>query len=503
MISATWLKISRFAAALGFAVLLVVSAAPLVSAQGTQNPIPVTSEDTALMQDASTYAAEMGVDLAQAVRQLNLQQDIGRLNAELTESEPETFAGLWIQHRPDYRVIVLFTHDGEATLESYIRGGPLVGIVETRSAQLTLRELEGARFQAAKIADRLGIPHWTAIAVSKNRAELYVSKSERLNEALQQMDLRWPEHVEVFRSEMPVPTSDLYGGLYIWAPTEAPNVIRQGTSGFSASDSSAIGPRYGIVTVGHCGRGEPVYRDGVALPWVRGYPDGADDSAWHTAASGFTVRNLIQDGDVEPLVREIRSKAGSASHTEGTFVCKYGITTGYGCGDIRRVLYQGDPIGAPNVLVDYSSVLPGDSGGPWFLGHMAYGMSLSYVDIYYDDTPIRWSIYMPVHRIESLLSAAILTSDPDCGLSINMNVSPAGAGSVLRGLDRTPGCPEGRYALGAVVALVAAASGGYEFDHWVGVSPVNANPVTVTLQSGLNVTAIFRSIPTLTPTRTP
>ena len=73
--------------------------------------------DDALAQDAQAYAADYGLDLEEAVRRLALQESIGALNAELAEKERATFAGLWIEHEPEYRVFVCFTQDGASTIQ--------------------------------------------------------------------------------------------------------------------------------------------------------------------------------------------------------------------------------------------------------------------------------------------------------------------------------------------------------------------------------------------------
>ena len=39
-------------------------------------------------------------------------------------NEKDTFAGLWIQHQPEHRFVVLVTHDGEETIRPYIEGEP-------------------------------------------------------------------------------------------------------------------------------------------------------------------------------------------------------------------------------------------------------------------------------------------------------------------------------------------------------------------------------------------
>jgi|GEM_PF-6009870 len=156
-----------------------------------------------------------------------------------------------------------------------------------------------------------------------------------------------------------------------------------------------------------------------------------------------------------------------------------------------------------NILVDYDHVLGGDSGGPWFVGHVAYGTTISFASITFGDgSTATWSCYIPIDRIESVLGVTVLTSEPDCGYTITTNASPVGAGAVSVSLDGTPGCLAGRYAMGAVVTFTAQPNAGYAFDHWTGISPGNLNPTTVIVQGNLNVTAVFRSLPTTTPTST-
>ena len=54
----------------------------------------------ALLQDAQAYAADVGVDLEEALNRLGLQDAIGNLNARLQSEQRDTFAGLWVEHQP-------------------------------------------------------------------------------------------------------------------------------------------------------------------------------------------------------------------------------------------------------------------------------------------------------------------------------------------------------------------------------------------------------------------
>jgi hypothetical protein len=81
---------------------------------------------------------------------LALQDEIGELGAALEANEADTFAGLWIEHEPEYRVVVAFVGDaGEEVIRPYLQTYPaLADIIELRTAQYTLAELLAAQQEA-------------------------------------------------------------------------------------------------------------------------------------------------------------------------------------------------------------------------------------------------------------------------------------------------------------------------------------------------------------------
>jgi hypothetical protein len=174
----------------------------------------------ALLKDTGAYAAAFGVSLDEAVRRLQLQEDIGNLNAKLEAEQADTFAGLWIEHQPQYRVVAAFTHDGEATIKPYIEGTALAGIVVVRSANATLAELKSARAQAASMAESVGVPAYSALDVPANTAHLYVLDPEALGAAFESADVGLSPHVLVLAvREFPKLVTDIYGG---WLCRHAP-----------------------------------------------------------------------------------------------------------------------------------------------------------------------------------------------------------------------------------------------------------------------------------------
>ena len=70
--------------------------------------------DDALARDAVEYSRMVGVSEAEALRRLQLQSVIGELSASLEAQQQGRFGGLFIEHEPDYRVVVLLTSlDGD------------------------------------------------------------------------------------------------------------------------------------------------------------------------------------------------------------------------------------------------------------------------------------------------------------------------------------------------------------------------------------------------------
>jgi hypothetical protein len=161
------------------------------------------SPEEALLVDAEEYASHWGVSVDEALRVSELGNRIGEMQAELEEKEKETFAGLWTEHAPRFQVIVLFTRGGEETIRPYAESRGLLGVVEVRSAQRSLAELEAAQIEYTTIVqDVLGSAVSSSdIKVKENSVEIYVLDQTRLLEELQSAHLRLPDFVHVIKIE--------------------------------------------------------------------------------------------------------------------------------------------------------------------------------------------------------------------------------------------------------------------------------------------------------------
>ena len=387
------------------ALLIVLAAAATLAAAPGDGAIPITTDP--LGMDAAIYASDYGVTLEEAKRRLGLQGSAGALQAELLGNESDKFAGLWIQHEPDFKIVVRFTQDGESTVTPYVTGGPLSGIVEVRTADATLNDLKTAQANAMTIARGFGIRVESQTDVIENRVKLFVVDKVGLDSSLATSDVHLPDKVDVVTvSELSRNTTNLYGGLTLTSAGTG----KQCTSGFAVTHSDG---REGITTAGHC-KDDHTF-NGTALDFAGSLVGGSYDVQWYEAP-GFTLRNLVYDGSGN---RYVYGTESLDNQTVGTYVCKYGITTEYGCGNISHTDFQpadtGPDEGCPISLCTYSATFirvhkhnvtlsqGGDSGGPWFVGNTAYGIMTKAVEYIVPGEPVVWDgVYMAVDYFSGL-----------------------------------------------------------------------------------------------------
>lgn len=150
-------------------------------------------------------AQNNNISTEEALHRVQLQDIAGELDAELSVSEPETFAGLWVEHNPKFKIVVQFTRDGGETIKPYLKlHTELANIVEVRTAKmLSLADLQKAQANASDSARALDIPVGSGINVYNNNVELYVTKTDRsrFDDAVQRGDIQLPDVVRVITVE--------------------------------------------------------------------------------------------------------------------------------------------------------------------------------------------------------------------------------------------------------------------------------------------------------------
>lgn len=179
----------------------------------------------------------------------------------------------------------------------------------------------------------------------------------------------WSDVVEVRvdRGLTAMPAVDIYGG----------RTSSGCTLGFTVRNTST-GTR-GTTTAAHCGNSQATA--GINLPFKFEWLTGSSDVQWHTASSG-TLRNWVTDGtfDSTPYYRSITGTTARLSLVLGGTYCKFGATTGYGCGVLNSRTEPASwvPNSTPRYLAIDSSTtqfcIGGDSGGPVYAGAKGVGL---------------------------------------------------------------------------------------------------------------------------------
>ena len=223
------------AAALAFLIILALALGaciPDLQAQSQPTAVDEPTPGPALQADAAEYARQTGVSQEEAQRRLRLQNEFGGLNGLLQSEQSQTFAGLWIQHEPEYRLVVAFTQDGEQTLQPYLEGKSWAELVEIKSFSHSLAELKAAQWQTMKTARTLNIPIYSGIDERENRVNVVVGNPELFLEEVHAAGLELPEPVEVAAIDPDNLTDRLRGvvetyqgpdGQTIYLPKQAPS----------------------------------------------------------------------------------------------------------------------------------------------------------------------------------------------------------------------------------------------------------------------------------------
>lgn len=164
---------------------------------------PTLEESDPSLGDAGTYAKQHGVSVDEALRRFRRQDVAGRLDADLTASETDTFAGLWIEHSPDFKIVVLFTGDGEQTIQRYLRKDymtkEVADILEIRTARISLAELVRVQTELISSLAVLDIHFESEVNVFENNIHIFINEpgKKAIDQAVENGFIEIPDYVVV------------------------------------------------------------------------------------------------------------------------------------------------------------------------------------------------------------------------------------------------------------------------------------------------------------------
>ena len=380
-------------AALASALSFLILAAP-AAAQAVAAPPPLADEQTvdqALAEDAAEYARLYGVALDEAIRRLRAQEESVAETDRLRTLYADRIAGIAIEHRPDYRIVVLLTGSKKVRDREILAGGMRVKIDFRTGARASRAQILGVIEKHGE-AIRAALPSAVGMGVDARRGAFVLnirgSDADRYGaEAIEQRledELGIPARVRVIDRDA---NTGIEGGAIEGGAIEGggrvegvePGSGRRNycTTGFVVTD----GVRTGIVTAAHC-PDSLSYRDpaGAEIPLAFGGQWGwsFQDVQLHVSAAAQSP-SFYADSRKTAL-RKVTGARPRASTRAGDFVCHRGERSGYSCAEVDLVDYAppGDLCGGPCapswVTVSGPNCGGGDSGGPVFRGTIAFGI---------------------------------------------------------------------------------------------------------------------------------
>jgi streptogrisin C len=378
---------ARLARLLGVAVGATMITVPPAAAQAivTLSPPPpgtiMQSPAEAWAQDAAVYAARYGVSLQQAMARLRAQEaSVGETDA-IASAYKDRLAGIFVEHLPAYRIVVLLTGDvpvPDRTISSEGIAVPVVfrtGAPASRDALLAAIDRHQAEIRRSLIdPPGMGVDPRTGklmLAVGAGDADLTgLATIEADIAAIAGV----PVHAVVLGRDS---NSAVVGGQTLESVDHQAHRRSRCTSGFVVTD----GMRTGITTAAHCPDDLfDIAADGSRTPLTMVGAWGAryQDVQIHVAATAMPP--LFEAGADVAGVRALSTWRNRPSLRAGDFVCHQGVTSGYSCAEVAMPDYAppGDlcagPCPATWVAVEGPTCAHGDSGGPVFLGQTAFGL---------------------------------------------------------------------------------------------------------------------------------
>ena len=361
---------------------LTALAASALPAQPSVAP-PILTRAAAVREDAAVYAGQHLVSLAEAVRRLRIQEasvpDTDRIAAEFRDR----LAGISIEDSPAYRIVVLLTGAEQVPDRTLHLAGSEVTVAFRTGARAThaqaiaamrrhlidLRsELPGAR--GAGYDQRTGE---VVLLVRPEDAEKFGVAAIR---ARAEQVGSVPVRVEI--NALRESNMAVAGGGLIDGANPADGRRYRCTSGFVVTD----GTRDAIATAAHC-PDDVVYRDlnGAAIPLPFESQNGLAYQDVQINLSPERLQPLFYSDRKAGQLRKLSSWRNLASTRAGDFVCHWGESSGYSCGEVELTDYAppgtlcGGPCEPTWVTVQGPGCIAGDSGGPAFSGTTAFGIA--------------------------------------------------------------------------------------------------------------------------------
>jgi streptogrisin C len=340
------------------------------------------SLDSAQLNDLATVAKQEGISLELAVEEYGWHESFSMLVNGIRQTYPDDFAGARIERNGDPWIAFRSTAPEAAVVEVARFNDAIFG-----SRALEVRMIENRGFSERELDDRLLAAHYSAlsetdlvdnassgydIATGVITVEVQLvaasdTEGER-DEILQDIVLRNPKaflgvEVRAIDQVLGGATTNIFGGHYLaWSE----NGDLACTSGFGVKSGSTRG----LVTAGHCGDSLYYVLSGTDAHLVtQDQEEGPyGDVQWMTS-SAYEADDFFSG----PYDTNLLDVSGTGYPTEGQELCRNGSASGKTCDHVYQLNHCFGGV-CHLTLTNTNTSIPGDSGGPWYWGHTAYGV---------------------------------------------------------------------------------------------------------------------------------
>ncbi|MEI2457489.1 S1 family peptidase [Lysobacter firmicutimachus] len=322
------------------------------------------------------YARYYGIDIGEARHRISATDRAIEIQTALRDNTPDTFSGMYVEHKPKFRVVAKFTSPPSAAIRPLLQS-PAISV---QFGDHSETELKAALAAVTQDLGSRGIRHLAGIEIQRSKVLVEVAPEDatRIGAAYAAKNSSIYEWrvAQGFVAPTFAPYAAYYGADRLWGSTG-----KICTSGFHAklADGTAV-----ITTAGHCDDQMRIWNSsGQQIPLAGQRVKGSLDLQWlRYSSSVYYLAPGISNGSWTYDIRAVRSKS---QMIVGQHVCKYGDTTYTTCGDISRLdsveMFNGERGNYIQVHHQNGSVMNdgGDSGGPVYawhegVGYAAYGI---------------------------------------------------------------------------------------------------------------------------------
>lgn len=140
--------------------------------------------DEGINQAITLYAEAMNISYAEAERRLYLQGEMGPVQQKVIEGEP-SYAGSWIQHQPEFGLMVAFAApNGEELIQKYLEGITWADLVQVIELPYTDDELLAILTQVNQAAMATGILFESGASFQRSKVTLWTPQPDDLRAQL-------------------------------------------------------------------------------------------------------------------------------------------------------------------------------------------------------------------------------------------------------------------------------------------------------------------------------